>query len=68
MAKKSVIGFPQATGPDCRGADSDGNWAGKNIGSGATQEVRDRVPRNPVTPDRTSMQQSLRGTDSTSAA
>ncbi len=58
---KSVIGFPQATGPDCRGADADGNWTMSNIGSGAPTEVRDKVPTRPWTPDRDSTQRGLKG-------
>lgn len=52
---------PVATGPDCRGADRDGNWAGSNIGSGTPTEVPDRVPRAPLTPDYSSVPRSLKG-------
>jgi hypothetical protein len=58
---KSVIGFPQATGPDVRGADADGNWTMSNIGSGTPQEVRDKVPTRPWTADRDSAQRGLKG-------
>jgi hypothetical protein len=60
-ASKSVIGVPHATGPDCRGADADGNWPMKNIGSGMPTEVRDKVPTRPWTPDRDSTQRGLKG-------